>query len=172
MQLPTLIPCVHPIAQDAALILIAVGLVHAALLRTRAVPGGRSALLVYPVIVLLALWLGWYRLSPLGFSTGHIPLLRGFLIMKPQMAVASIRPNEVVSVKAVTAVGIQPMLLPGPAECIWASTTGGAFDDPNSCDTAYKSATAAKYDVLRVHIMSACGPPPVSEQIRISILPP
>jgi hypothetical protein len=172
MQLPATISCIHPFAQDAMLALIAIGLAHAVLLRFRTLPGGRTALLVYPAILLLAIWLGWYRVSPLGFSTGRIPLVQGFLVSKSQMAPALIPRRQVVSVRAETPIGIEPVLLPGPTRCIWASTTGGSFDDPNSCDTAYKSAAAAQYDVLKVHVASACGIPAVTREIRISVLPP
>jgi hypothetical protein len=172
MQLPAWLSCVHPSVWDAILVLITVGVLHAALLWMHRLRGGPAVLLVYPAIILLALWLGSYRSSPLGFSTGRIPLLNGFLIRKPQMAPSFIRRNEVVSVAAGAPIGIQAILLPGPSTCIWASTTGGIFDDPNNCDTAYESAPAARYDVLRLHITSACGLPAVSGQIRISVLPP
>jgi hypothetical protein len=163
--------CMHPMAQAAVLILVALGLIHGIMLWSRQVRGNRSILLMYPVLILLAFWLGWYRLSPLGFSSGRVPLLSGFMIVRPQRAAELIEPRAVLSMSAGGLIGLQPILLPGPARCVWSSTTGGAFDDSTGCDTAYTPGQGARYDVVKLHVVSACGVPPVSAEIRISLLP-
>ena len=171
MQIPSAALCVHPLAQLAIPVLIAAGLAHAIVLWQRPRLGSPLAILAYPALAMAVLWLGWYRVSPLGFSSGRVPLLSGYLVAKPHRGLEPVGRREVISMGAGTALGIQPVLLPGPTKCIWSSTTGGAFDDPTSCATVYASEGDSPYDILRLHITSACGIPPVSANVRLSIMP-
>ena len=140
-----------------------------ALLLHRRVPW--VALAACTVLISLALWLGSYQTSPLGFSTGRIPLLRGFRITQAQRGQRDIPLRQVVTLSPGSAIGIDPLLLPVPATCAWASSNGGAFDDPASCDTAYSPGKGATFDVLRVNVRSACGLPSALGDVRIGVLP-
>ena len=123
------------------------------------------------LLIALAGWLGSYRFSPLGFSSGRIPLINGFVITRRQQAQAVASPMQTITVAAGSAIGIDPQMLPGPVTCLWSSANGGAFDDPASCDTAYSPGEGAGFDVLRVDIRSACGLPSTVAQLNISMLP-
>lgn len=121
--------------------------------------------------IALVVWLGSYSLSPLGFSTGRIPLVSGFWITRSQRPQLWLRPQQVVNVAEGSAMGIQTVLLPGPVSCIWAASNGGSFEDPLSCDTAYMAGQNEAFDVLRVDVRSACGLPSAVAELHISVLP-
>ena len=171
MHLPNFLLCLHPAAQGIGLAILAAFIGHAAIALTLRRRVLAPALAAYPAILLVVLWLGSYSISPLGFSSGQVRLLQGFLITRSQSSPAPISPGETVSVAPGAVIGIQTRLLPGPVECVWLSANGGAFDDPASCDTAYASHTGAQYDVLRVQVRSACSLSAARGEIRISILP-
>ena len=171
MQLPPVVSCIHPMALAGAVaLLIAAGL-HAALLRLRRRPARWHVLLAYPTLMLVSIWLGWYPASPLGFSTGAIPLLQGYRILRPQRDAQLLKPRQVVLAATGMTIGIEPVLLPGPVRCTWSSTTGADIDDPTGCNIAYVSTSGASYDFLKVHITPACGIPSMTGQLHISILP-
>jgi hypothetical protein len=168
---PAFLLCLHPIARDiglgllAALVLLGIA---ALLLHRRALSFALGACLV---LAALAFGLGSYRLSPLGFGSARIPLLNSFRITQALRGQREIPLRQVVTVSRGSITGIEPQLLPGPATCMWASSNGGAFDDPASCDTAYSPGEGATFDILHVSVRSACGLPPALGEIRIGVLP-
>ncbi len=168
--MPAFILCMHPVARDTALALLAaLVLVAVVMLRSRRILW--IPFVVCLLLIALASWLGSYRFSPLGFSSGRIQLINGFLITRPQQAQTLVSPMQTVTVATGAAIGIDPQMLPGPVTCFWSSANGGAFDDPASCDTAYSPGQGAGFDVLRVDIRSACGLPGTVSQLNISMLP-
>ena len=130
----------------------------------------KPALIVLPLLLLLLLWLGSYPFSPLGFSNGRIPVLRGFVItmsLRPSLAIAS---GEIVTIASGSIIGIRSTTLPVDMSCFWATTNGGEFDDPRTCNTDY-SAPPAGFDVLKVDIQPGCHLPNALGEIKITILP-
>ncbi|MEW6403931.1 MAG: hypothetical protein AB1649_19220 [Chloroflexota bacterium] len=136
----------------------------------RILPGQyKSVLMAHAASILLALWLGLYPTSPLGYSSGKIPILQGFQIIRASRdSFAGV--SEIISLPQGSAVGINPIMLPGGFECTWLSSAEGVLDDPASCDTAYIPPDA-DFDILRLRIRSACGLPDSTAQLKISILP-
>ena len=131
----------------------------------------RSLLLVYGSLLLLTLWLGSYLTSPLGFSSGRISLLRGFLVTRSHGVALALASGQAISLGYSSIVEIQPDMLPGQVTCNWSSATGGAFEDPTNCDTAFTPRRGATYDVLKVLIRSACKLPTAIGEIKVAILP-
>lgn len=164
-----IIPCTEPRAQRL-LLSLGVGL-FAQLIFVRWLRPGHVAVLIagHMVLMLLTLWVGAYAISPLGYSTGQVPNLRGFLIIRANRS-SIIGNAEVVSLKRGSAVGINPQLVDSGSECAWISAAGAALDGPFSCDTVY-SPPNADYDVLRLRMRSSCGLPDSSGRINVSILP-
>ncbi|MGE5073829.1 MAG: hypothetical protein ACM3MF_10405 [Anaerolineae bacterium] len=171
MPVSTFFQCLHPVARGIALAVLVAGIVHIAVLlaRRRRLPPALP--LVYALLLLLALWGGSLGYSPLGFGSERMPVLRGFLITKPQRAPVHVASSSTVSLSAAQPMEIEPQLLPGPFRCIWSSSNGGSFDNPTGCDTAYQPGTGASFDFLRVRIRSACGLPPTLGLLRVGVLP-
>lgn len=170
-SLGRLLACTHPAAQLAGLVGLAAAalyLLAAALLHKRhhwAIPVACLALLIG------AAWLGSLRYSPLGFGSERRPLLNDFEIKRLNRAPVRVTTGAVLSVVAGSPVQIYPQILPGPVDCLWAASAGGALDDPHSCDTVYVAAAGRPSETLRVRLRSACGLEPAVAQIKISILP-
>jgi hypothetical protein len=169
LPVPLFLPCTHPLAQSA---ILALGVVMMFQLVFGAKILPRSAILTICMmtLLLLAFWLGSYPYSPLGFSTGRIPVLRSFMITTRSGPPFSLAPGEVLSLGRGSAAAIEPVLLAGKVKCAWSSAKGGRLDTPEVCDLVY-SPPAAEYDLLRVQIQPACGLPASTAQIKISILP-
>jgi hypothetical protein len=170
LPLPMIIPCTYPVAQNLALAIIVLWIFQAILIPKTWRARSKPALIVYPLLLLLLLWLGSYPFSPLGFSNGRIPVLRGFVItrsLRPPLAIAS---GEIVTIAGGSIIGIRSTMLPVDISCFWASANGGAFDDPRTCDTDY-SAPPAGFDVLKVDIQPGCHLPNTLGEIKIDILP-
>ncbi len=166
-----LLRCMHPLAQSAALAILAASVIHLVAIRKLKRHGYGTALLLYGALLLLTLWLGSYHVSALGFSSGRIPLLRGFLVTRSNRTALKMASRQTISLGYGSIVEIQPEILAGPVDCTWLSTTGGVFDDPANCDTAFAASGAAQYDVLKVRVRSACGLPTAVGEIRVAILP-
>lgn len=163
------IPCTDPRAERLVLALGA-GLI-AQLVFVRWLPPRVVAAVIagHLVLMLLTLWSGAYAISPLGNSTGQLPNLRGFLIIRANRT-SMIENAEIVSLKRGSAVGINPQLVDSTSDCAWISAAGAALDGPFSCDTVYRPPNA-DYDVLRLQIRSSCRLPDSTGRIYISILP-
>ena len=163
--------CVDPDARVAALVILMAALIHLALLTALQRKACRLVLLGYPALILLALWLGSYSLSPLRFGEGRLALLRGFKLQQPQRPEQLISSYQTVSAAPGSIIEIEPRLLPGPVDCAWSSSADSVFDDAASCDTAYVVSAVAPYDILRLSVRSACGLPAALGEIKISIMP-
>jgi hypothetical protein len=170
LRLPTIIPCTYPFAQNIALAIIILWIFQAILIPKTGRARSRPALIVLPLLLLLFLWIGSYQFSPLGFSNGRIPVLRGFVItrsLRPPVAIAS---GDIVTITGGSIIGIRSTTLPVASSCFWASANGGAFDDPRMCNTDY-SAPPADFDVLKVAIQPGCHLPNTLGEIKIAVLP-
>jgi hypothetical protein len=166
--LPSVLPCTYPAAQSLVLVLGMLLVIH---LSVRAwLPGARYVLAVEIMLIVVVAWLGSYALSPLGFSSGHIPALRGFTVMTRTRGMRTIAPGGVITLGSGVPAAIQPVTLPGDMRCTWVSSGGGALDEPHSCAVVYVP-PQADYDILRVSLQPGCGLPHSVEQIKISILP-
>lgn len=166
---PGMIPCTEPRAERLALSL-GVGLVVQLVFVRWLRPSFIAAVLAgHLVLMLLTLWLGAYAISPLGYSSGQLPNLRGFLIIRANRS-SIIGSAEVISLKRGSAVGIHPQLIDPASSCAWISAAGAALDGPFSCDLVYIPPNA-EHDVLRLLIRSSCGLPDSSGRINVSILP-
>ena len=169
--MPAFLLCVHPIARDVALGLLTAFVLFvlaATVLRRRV---SWIPLAAWPIIIALALWLGSYSLSPLGFAQARIPLVSGFWVTRAQRPQSWVMPRQVVTMAEGSAIGIQTVLLPAPASCRWLASNGGSFEDPTSCDTAYEPSRGATFDILRLDVEPACGLPPTVTELRVSVLP-
>ncbi len=169
--MPSLFLCMHPLARAAVVFLIAVAVLQAVVVGRVRRRLSSPLFVANIMLILLAIWLGSYSLSPLGFSSGRIPLLSGFRITRQQRAPIWIASRQIVLMAPGSAMEIEPQTLPGAVNCMWASSNGGAFDDPASCDTAYAPGEGAAFDILRIAIRSECGLPPAIGEIRVSVLP-
>lgn len=164
-----IIPCTEPRAARLVLSL-GVGLFAQLVFIHWLGPGYVAAVIAgHLVLMLITFWLGAYAISPLGYSTGQAPNLRGFLIIRSNRS-SIIENAEIVSLKRGSAVGINPQLLDPASDCAWISAAGAALDGPFSCDTVY-SPPNADYDVLRLRIRSSCGLPDSTGRINVSVLP-
>ncbi|RPH59243.1 MAG: hypothetical protein EHM81_08595 [Chloroflexi bacterium] len=168
--IPQFFPCTHPQAQSAVLALCA-ALALQLTLGAKILAGySKPALLGATILILLALWLGSYPYSPLGFSSGRIPLLRGFMVTtrsKPRFALG---PGDFFTLTSGSPATIEPVLLVEGAKCSWASLNGGSLDNPEACDIAYDP-PQAEFDILKIRIQPSCGLPQSVAQVKISILP-
>jgi hypothetical protein len=168
--LPPVLPCTYPAAQSLVLALGALLLIYF-FSGPRWLPGARARYLaVTAVLIGLVAWLGFYPLSPLGFSTGRIPVLRGFTVVTRARSTVNIAPGAVLTLGSGVPAAIQPVTLPGDMRCTWMSTRGGALDEPSSCAVVYVP-PQADYDILKLSLQPGCGLPRSVERIRISILP-
>ena len=170
LPLPTIIPCTYPPAQNLALAIIILWIFQPLLILKTGRARFKLALIVYPLLLVLLLWLGSYTFSPLGFSNGRIPVLRGFLITRsltPPIAIAS---GEIVTITGGSIIGIRSTTLPVALSCFWASANGGVFDDPRTCNPDY-SAPPSGFDVLKLAIQPGCHLPLALGEIKIAIMP-
>jgi hypothetical protein len=171
LPIPILVPCTHPISQNLAFAIILVLIFEIILLSRTRILNRKLIMVIYPILLLLVLWLGSYLYSPFGFSTGRIPVLQGFIVTRFSRHPISIPPGGIVNIPGGSISEINPVTLPVPLTCIWASTNGGALDDPGSCDTVYLSPAGTYYDKLKLLIHPACHLPSVDSEIKVSILP-
>jgi hypothetical protein len=166
-----LIPCTYPLAQSLAFALCAALLIHLFVFNRFWLVRARSLMVAYFLCLLLVLWLGSYPFSPLGFSSGRVPVLGGFMLTRSGRPPISVASRQVVTIAAASISQITPMTLPVDMTCTWLSTNGGALDDPRSCDVAYFSPGASAYDTLKLLIQPGCRLPNAEGEIKISILP-
>lgn len=171
LPVPFSVPCTYPLAQNIALALcISLG-VHFLFINRTWPSNPGLVILIYSVFLILILALGSYTFSPLGFSTGRIPVLRGFTVTRFGRPPISITSGNIVTIAANSVTGIRPIVLPGSMTCYWASNNGGALDDPGSCDVAYLPPPGADFDILKVLVQPSCHMPVSHGEIRVSIQP-
>ncbi len=171
IPLQSLFPCSYPLSKSLLLALFAAMLIHVFGI-TKIWPSTyRPALLTFTALIFITFWFGSYPLSLLGFSTGRVSVLRGFMISRPTREPTVISSGELVSLAGESTAEIEPMTLAENADCFWSSSNGGAFDDPRSCDVAYRSPGGVSYDVLRILLRPGCQLPSTHGEIRVDILP-
>lgn len=122
-------------------------------------------------LILLTLWLSSYQFSPLGFSTGRIPVVRGFLLTTFFRSNIKVASGGTITLPGGSDASIHLDTLPVSIHCLWSSAAGAALDDPQSCDTVYSPPNGIARDVLKVNIQADCGLPEVQGQIKVNILP-
>jgi hypothetical protein len=165
-----IIPCADNWAQSLVLALL-LALVIQIFLVPRIFPGHYKIIFgVYIVLILIILWLGLYPVSPLGYSTGRISALRGFVVMTNRKGITNVPLEGVITLGANAIVGVSPLTITDVVRCRWVSVNGGSLDGSNTCNIAYM-APQADYDILRVSIQPGCGLPASTGQFKISILP-
>ncbi len=130
----------------------------------------RILIAAHAVLILLTLWLGLYSISPLGYSSGRIPVLHGFVVMTKQKGITAVPLGGVITLGNSAAAAVYPVTVPGDVRCTWMSVNAGALDDPHSCITAYIP-PQADYDILKVSVQPGCGLPTSTGQFKIGILP-
>ncbi len=164
-----MIPCTAPVVTPLIALLCIVLLVQVSLLAKYHSKRYSFILISEMALILIVLWLGSYRFSPLYANVN--PLARGFDITVGDKVKANIRSGEIITLGQSSTAVIVPVTLPGDRDlCNWSSQMGSAFDDPNSCETIY-APPVAEYDILRLSIRSSCGLANAVGQIKISVLP-
>ena len=171
LPIPFLVPCTYPLAQNIIISLCASLAVHFLVIDRIWQSNSKLIGLIYALFLLLILGLGSYAFSPLGYSTGRIPVLRGFTVTRFGRPAISITSGEIVTIAANSVTEIRPIILPGSITCFWASNNGGALDDPGSCDVAYLPPQRADFDILKVLVRPGCNLPASHGEIRVSIQP-
>jgi hypothetical protein len=121
--------------------------------------------LVFAVLLLVSLFLGSYRTSPL-----RLPIMDGFFITRHGRVNEVVASGDTITLSAGVPAAISIRSSLRNLRCRWSSQNGGAWDDPFSCDTTYMPPTA-DYDILHVRIEPGCKYSPVRGQLKISILP-
>jgi len=168
---PIMLSCIHPLAVKILIVLaVTLALYLPANWKFR-FGKNKPAIAIIALLAGLTLWFGSYPYSPLGFSSGRISILNGFVLTRLMRGNTTIQPGEIISISRNSVVGLSPLTLPVEMDCIWFSVNGGALDDPSSCDTAYIPPGNADFDILKLLIQPSCRLPNVTTQIKISILP-
>ena len=171
LKIPTLIPCTYPPSQSLALALCATLVIQFSIISRFWLIRSKPIISIYLLFLLLTFWMGSYSFSPLGFSTGRIPVIRGFMITRFSRPPIPIASGGLVNIAGDSISEIKPITQPVDLTCTWASTNGGSFDDPGSCDTVYLSPVGTYYDTLKLLIRPACHLPNTVGEIKVSILP-
>jgi len=171
LPLPRFFPCTYPLVETSILAICVALAVQFFIFK-----GYRNASHLWIAgldigLILLALWLGSYSISPLGFSNGRIPIAYGFVLTRSMRPDANIASGETINVVDGSVIAIRTVILPVSKNCFWFSTKGGSLDDPRSCDIAYMSPTDSDFDLLKVLIQPSCHLPEVQENIKIIVLP-
>ncbi len=169
--LGTCLSCLHPTAQVACLVILVAGGVHVLVISLRSKRFHWPIAIAWIGLIVLAVWFGSLRYSPLQFGSQRMPVLKAFEIGRANRAPVSIAPGEVVTAAPGLPLVIHPETIPVPMDCRWFASAGGALDDPRSCDTVYVAPDGIPFEVLRLRVQPACGLPPAVAQIKISILP-
>src|SRR5688572_31349586 len=95
LPLPLFLPCTDPFAQRVVLTGFAVFVLQL-FAGAKIIPQyNRHFLALEFILVLSAVWLGSYPFSPLGFSDGRIPVLRGFSVTTTAGRKSNIVPGEI-----------------------------------------------------------------------------
>ncbi len=171
LPIPFLLPCTYPLAQNMIIALCVSFAVHFLIINRIWRSTSKLIVLIYILFLLLILGLGSYTFSPLGFSTGRVPVLRGFMVTRPGRPAITITSGDIVSIAVNSVTEISPITFPGTITCFWASMNGGSLDDPGSCDVVYLSPQRADFDILKVLVRPGCHLPVAHGEIKVSIPP-
>ena len=171
LPFPQILPCTYPLIEKIILAICFALIIQ--ILGFQLYRANRALWLmgVDFVSILLALWLGIYSISPLGFSNGKISIAQGFVLTRSMRPDQTISSSETINVLSGSVIAIKAITLPMNKNCVWLSTKGGSFDDSGSCDIVYMPPTNSDFDLLKVLIQPACHLPEVQENIKIMVLP-
>ena len=168
--IPLFLPCTHRFAQSAILAFSATLIIYLGL-GTKFLPQTtRLSIGLTISLIILALWLGSYPFSPLGFSTGRIPVLQEFAITTRKSSSTRLVPGANLTLASGLPAGIEPVFLLENVKCRWFSVNDGILESLEDCNTVYVP-PQADYDILKINFQPGCGLPQASAQIKISILP-
>lgn len=171
VPIPWIVPCTFPLAQNVSFAIVIPLIIQiVGILKIPAI-SSKSLLIVLIFLLTSVLWLGSYPFSPLGFSSGQIPLLRGFVVTRFDHLPLTIASSKIVTMTGGSTMEIQTLVLPVDISCYWMSSNGGAFDDPTSCDTAYLSPEGMDFDIIHLRIHPDCHLPDTLGEIKVSIFP-
>jgi hypothetical protein len=165
-----IIPCTAPLAQNLILSILAPLVAQVILIYCSGLFHNRVVLIIPLFILILILWLGAYQFSPLGYSTGSIPILEGFIITRPNRSSINIRSRAIVTISIDSVMEIQPVTSVADGTCYWVAANGGGIDDPRNCDIAYQPPQAADVDTLNILFQPGCHLPNAHGDIKISVL--
>ncbi len=171
MPLPQLLPCTYPLVENFILAICV-----AFVVQYLAFKGYRinSYLWIAGMdigLILLAVWLGSYSLSPLGFSSGRVPIAQGFVLTRSMRPDSNIASGETIGIVSGSVIAIGTVTFPIGRNYFWFSTKHRSFDDPRSCDVAYMPPTDSDFDLLKVLIQPSCHLPEVQESLKIIVWP-
>ncbi len=172
LHFPSLIPCTAP-ASQSVIAACAIALLFDLAVVPKIGPINRSwALTAVGACCAIAVWLGFYAISPLRFGRGGSPIVSGFMIARSERQPVVVSLGSAVAIAADSPVEIEPITLAGTnVSCRWRSANGGAIDDPASCDIVYQPPVSVAYDALSVLAQPSCGLPEGVSQLRFSIAP-
>jgi hypothetical protein len=171
-RFPSLIPCFDKTSQN--LLLACATLLRVDLAIPPRIGRVRTASFFTGLGILgaVAIWLGAYQISPLGFGRGGPPIVGGFRVTRSERQPIMTDPGQLVVMAADSTVEIEPTTLPGASvACRWRSSNSGSIDDPASCDLAYQPPAGLTYDVLSLLAQPDCGLPDHVAEIKFSIAP-
>ena len=171
LPLPQLFPCTSPLVENSILAICVAFAVQSFAFKAYRIFGYLWVAGMDFGLILLVLWLGSYSISPLGFSSGRIPITQGFVLTRSMRPDESISSGETIDIVSGSVIAIRTVTLPIGKNCFWFSTKHGSFDDPRSCDIAYMPPANSDFDLLRVLIQPSCHIPEVQEDIKINVLP-
>ena len=171
LPLPQFFPCTYPLAENFILAIGVAFVVQYLAFKNIRISGYFWIAGMDIGIILLALWLGSYSISPLGFSSGRIPIAQGFILTRSMRPDSNIVSGETINIVSGSVVAIRTVTLPVGRNCFWFSTKHGSFDDPRSCDIAYMPPANSDFDLLKVLIQPSCRLPEIQESIKINVLP-
>ena len=171
LPLPRLLACTYPFAEKFILAICVAFVVQYFAFKGYRIFGYLWIAGMDIGLILVALWLGSYSISPLGFSSGRIPLAQGFVLTRSMRPDVNITSGETINIVSGSVIAIRTVTLPIGKNCFWFSTKHGSFDDSRSCDIAYMPPANSDFDLLKVLIQPSCQIPEVEESIKIIVLP-
>ena len=168
---PQFFPCTYPLAENSILAICIAFVIQFFVFKGYRINHYLWIAGLDVGLILLALWLGSYSISPLGFSSGRIPIAQGFVLTRSMRPDSNIASGETINIVSGSAIAIRTVTLPIGRNCFWFSTKHGSFDDPRSCDIAYMPPANSDFDLLKVLIQPYCHLPEIQESIKIIVLP-
>jgi hypothetical protein len=165
-----IIPCMAPFSQNLVLSILGPLVAQVILINRSGLFHNRYVLIIPFFLLLVILWMGAYQFSPIGYSTGRIPILQGFIIARANRPSIIINSRATVAISSDSVMEIQPVTSVAVGTCYWAAANGGGIDDPRNCDIAYQPPQAADVDTLNILIQPGCHLPNANGEIKISVL--
>ena len=171
LPLPQFFPCTYPLVENSILAICIALIIQIFAFRNYQKDAIFWSVSMDIGLMMLAVWLGSYSISPLGFSSGRIPIVQGFVLTRSMRPDTNLASGETIDVVAGSAMAMRVITLPVNKNCFWFSTKGGSLDDSGSCDIAYMPPPDSNFDVLKVLIQPSCDLPETQENVKIIVLP-